>query len=46
MTGCKMDETKQDFQNRKAEIENYFEFLAIFDNDDTRLHYIKKKVEL
>lgn len=34
-----MDNTKQDFENRKAEIENYFKFLAIFDNDDTRIQY-------
>ena len=38
-----MDETKQDFQKRKAETENYFEFLAIFDNDDTRLQYKKEE---
>ena len=37
-----MDETKQNFQKRKAEIENYFEFLSIFDDDDTRLQYKKK----
>ncbi len=36
-----MDETKLDFEDRKAEIENYFELLAIFDNDDTRLQYKK-----
>jgi len=36
-----MDNTKQDFENRKGEIENYFEFLSIFDNDDTRLQYKK-----
>ena len=36
-----MDNTKQDFENRKAEIENYFKFLIIFDNDDTKLQYKK-----
>jgi len=40
-TDCKMDETKQDFENRKDEVENYFEFVAIFDDDDTRLQYRK-----
>ena len=37
-----MDNTKQDYEKSKAEIENYFEFLAIFDNDDTRLQYKKE----
>lgn len=36
-----MDNTKQDFENRKSEIENYFKFLLIFDNDDTKLQYKK-----
>jgi hypothetical protein len=36
-----MDETKQSFEDIKAEIENYFEFLAIFDDDETRLQYKK-----
>lgn len=35
----KMDNTKQDFDNRKAEIESYFKFLLIFDDEDTRIHY-------
>lgn len=34
-----MDNTKQDFDNRKAEIESYFKFLLIFDDEDTRIHY-------
>ncbi len=37
-----MNEPKKDFENRKAEIENYFEFLEIFDDDDTMLQYKKK----
>ncbi len=37
-----MDNTKQDFNNRKAEIENYFKFLTVFDREDTRLKYKKK----
>ena len=36
-----MDNTKQDFENRKSEIENYFKFLAIFDNDNTKIQYEK-----
>ena len=36
-----MDNTKQDFDNRKSEIENYFKFLLIFDDDDTRIKYKK-----
>ena len=36
-----MDNTKQDFENRKIEIENYFNFLIIFDNDETKLQYKK-----
>jgi hypothetical protein len=34
-----MDNTKQDFEKRKAEIDNYFRLLIVFDDDDTRLHY-------
>ncbi len=34
-----MDNTRQDFELRKSEIDNYFKFLLIFDNDDTRLTY-------
>ena len=41
-TGCEMDETKQSFENRKSEIDNYFKMLAIFNNDDTRLQYKKE----
>ncbi len=37
-----MDNTKLDFENRKSEIENYFKFLLIFDNDNTRLQYNKE----
>ena len=37
-----MNNTKQDYEKSKAEIENYFECLAIFDNDDTRLQYKKE----
>ena len=37
-----MDNTKQDYEKSKAEIENYFQFLAIFDNNDTRLQYKKE----
>ncbi len=40
--GCKMDNTKEDFENRKSEIENYFKFLSIFDNDETKLEYKKQ----
>jgi len=36
-----MDNTKQDFDNRKHEIENYFEFLLIFDDDNTKIEYKK-----
>ncbi|MEA3446100.1 MAG: MAE_28990/MAE_18760 family HEPN-like nuclease [Bacteroidota bacterium] len=36
-----MDNTKQDFENRKSEIENYFKFLTIFDNDSTKIQYKK-----
>lgn len=39
--GYKMDNTKQDFENRKSEIENYFKFLTIFDNDSTKIQYKK-----
>ena len=34
-----MDNTKQDFENRKAEIENYFKFLLLFDKDETKLQF-------
>ena len=37
-----MDKTKQDFENRKIEIENYFRFLSIFEKEDTRLQYRKE----
>mgnify|MGYP001211919790 CR=1 FL=1 len=36
-----MDNTKLDFENRKLEIENYFKFLLIFDDNNTKLQYIK-----
>jgi len=36
-----MDNTKQDFDNRKLEIENYFKFLLIFDDDNTKIKYKK-----
>ncbi|MCF6269821.1 MAG: hypothetical protein L3J41_08930 [Melioribacteraceae bacterium] len=36
-----MDNTKQDFENRKSEIENYFKFLLIFDDDSTKIQYEK-----
>lgn len=36
-----MDNTKQDFDNRKSEIENYFKFLLIFDDDNTKIEYKK-----
>jgi len=35
-----MDNTKQDFEKRKDEIENYFKFLAIFDDNATKLQYV------
>ncbi len=44
MTDCKMDHTKQDFENRKTEIENYFKFLTIFDDDNTKIQYDKDGV--
>ncbi|MGR3317714.1 MAG: MAE_28990/MAE_18760 family HEPN-like nuclease [Candidatus Anammoxibacter sp.] len=37
-----MDNTKQGFEISKAEINNYFGFLEIFDNDDTKLQYKKE----
>ena len=37
-----MDNTKQGFEDRKVEIENYFGYLKIFDNDDTKLQYKKE----
>jgi len=36
-----MDNTKQDFDNRKYEIDNYFKFLLIFDDDDTKIKFKK-----
>jgi len=38
-----MNKTKQDFQTRKIEIDNYFNFLSIFDDDETKLQYKKGK---
>lgn len=37
----KMDNTRFDFENRKKEINNYINFLKIFDSDKTRISYIK-----
>lgn len=39
-----MDNTKENFEIRKKEIENYFTFLLIIDNDDTLLKYKKEMV--
>lgn len=36
-----MDNTKQGFEKRKSEIDNYFKFLSIFDDDDTKIKYKK-----
>ena len=36
-----MDNTKNDFDNRKIEVEDYFTFLEIIDGDETRIKYIK-----
>ncbi len=36
-----MDSTRQDFNNRKVEIENYFNFLKIFDADNTKIQYLQ-----
>ncbi len=36
-----MDNTKIDFENRKNEIDNYIDFLIIFDSEDTKINYIK-----
>jgi len=35
-----MDNTKNDFDNRKIEVEDYFTFLEIIDGDETRIKYI------
>jgi len=46
-----MDNAKQDFENRKDEIENYFKFLLIFDDDNTKIEYnngnriVKEKIQ-
>ena len=38
-----MNKTKLDFDKRKDEVENYFSFLSILDDDEnTRLKYKKK----
>lgn len=34
-----MDNTKQDFEIRKIEIENYLKYLIIFDDDETKIQY-------
>lgn len=36
-----MDNTKQDFNKRKDEIDNYFNFLKIFDDENTKIQYNK-----
>jgi hypothetical protein len=36
-----MDNTKLDFEKRKAEIENYVSFLQVFDRDETRITYVQ-----
>ncbi len=41
MIDYKMDNTRIDFENRKNEIDNYIDFLIIFDSEDTKLNYIK-----
>ncbi len=41
-----MDSTKEDFNTRKEEIENYFRFLKIFDDDNTRVKYIENDKEV
>ena len=38
-----MISTKLDFEERKEEIENYIRFLKIFDDDETKIHYIENK---
>lgn len=37
-----MDNTKLDFQKRKEEIENYFGLLEIFDDENTKILYVKE----
>ncbi len=41
-----MDSTRQDFEKRKEEIENYFKFLKIFDDDNTKLQYLSNGGEV
>jgi len=36
-----MDNTIEDFNTRKEEIENYFRFLKIFDDDNTKIQYVE-----
>ena len=36
-----MDNTKDDFNTRKEEIENYFRFLKIFDDDNTKIQFFE-----
>ncbi len=36
-----MDNTREDFNTRMKEVENYFKFLEIFDDDNTKLLYLK-----
>lgn len=41
-----MDNTKRDFETRKDEIENYFSFLEIIDDDKTLLKYTKDNIDV
>ncbi len=41
-----MDSTRQDFEKRKEEIENYFKFLKIFDDDNTKIRYLSNEGEI
>ncbi len=36
-----MDRTRQDFEERKREIENQFKFLKIFDDENTKIKYLQ-----
>ena len=39
-----MDNTNNDFDNRKVEVEDYFSFLEIIDSDETRIKYVAKDI--
>ena len=41
-----MDNTKEDFEIRKWETEEYFSFLSTINNEDTRLEYNGKKTRV